>query len=360
LEPPFTAGLKSPKEPVSYLGLASSVDAPAVRRREQRHSTGSRQAKVRRNTRGLSLFEVMSKAPEAQNPRRGPGLFAWRRRPSESASLMVAQALTEEEAAAELEARRAPEANCPAEAADAEPRGPGTLGVFWGRVSNRVLEIRPKLSLNTVGCLAVAASVCLLTLGAYTLGRRSAIGKGLEPVAALRNVAGSARSPLLSDRGGSTESSRRQAGYASDPDLSELLRQPPAKQAGIVIPNQPASVGKETAEIGVPAEKLNYLQIESFKVTRERNGEQLRRDLADVRAFLAARGVETFARNLGNVYVLLGKQGFPTGQDFKARREEFRREIEQYGQEYRRSGGPYQFRGCFFVSHSRSRAGRPV
>ncbi len=315
---------------------------------------------MRRTTPGLSLFEVMNKAPEPQSPRRSPGFFARRRRPSESASLMVAQPLTEEEAAAELEARRAPEADCAAQAAEAEPRGPGTIAVFWSRVSSRVLEIRPKLSLNTVGCLAVAASVCLLTLGAYTLGRRSASGapgRGLEPVAAVRNVAGSTRSPLLSDRGSSTESSRKQAGYASNPDLSELLRQPPAKQAGMVIPNQPASVGKE---IGVPVEKLNYLQIESFQVTRERNGEQLRRDLADVRAFLAARGVETFARNLGNVYVLLGKQGFPTGQDHEARREEFRRKIEQYGQEYRRGGGPYQFRGCFFVSHSRSRAGRPV
>jgi hypothetical protein len=312
----------------------------------------------------MSLFEVMSKAPQVQDPERRPGLFGWRRRSRESASPMVAEALTEEEAAAEMEAHRVQEAKHAAEAPKVEPDQAVSPVIPWVRVFRRVLEIRRKVSLSTVGCLAVAASVCLLTLGAYSLGRRSAIGakgRGLPSVAAVRNVADVSRSPLLPGaRGRSTESSRSSAAYPSDPDLSELLRQPPAKYTGTVVPNRPASVGTQTAEGGVPAEKLNYLQIESFRVTREQNGEQLRRDLADARTFLAARGVETFARDLGNGYVLFAKQGFPTGQDYEARREELRRKIEQYGREYRRSGGSYQFRGCFFVSHSRSRAGRPA
>lgn len=121
--------------------------------------------------------------------------------------------------------------------------------------------------------------------------------------------------------------------------------------------NRPASVMATESVGGVPPERLNYLQIESFRITRARGGEQLEEELADVQAFLEARGVETFARRLGNGFVLFSVQGFPPGSEYAAEREAFRARIVRFGEKYRRSGGLYQFKGCLFVSHARTRIG---
>ena len=314
---------------------------------------------------GSSLFEAMSKTPQVQYPKRRPGLLAWWRRRKESPSLTVAQPLTEEEAAAELAERRAAE-----QAANRakEPKRPAkdtgepksTSGPFF-----RMTEGRFVLSLNTAGCIFITASICVLMLGAYSLGRHSTgatAAKGLPQVAAVKGLSGSSsRSPLLS--GGEDASAgvgRAQRDPAAGPDLSELLKQPPAKRAGAVTANEPAVVRSRTAEGGAQTERLNYLQIESFRITRARSSEQLKTDVADVQAFLAARGVETFARFLSNGYVLFSKEGFPPSPEYEARREAFRKKIEQCGREYRRGGGLYQFKGCLFVSYSQSRAGRPA
>jgi hypothetical protein len=118
------------------------------------------------------------------------------------------------------------------------------------------------------------------------------------------------------------------------------------------------------AEDGPPAdpasENLNYLQIESFMITRHRSGDVVAADLANARRFLADRGIETFARQHSNGFVLYTMQGFPMEGESAARREALKRRVEELGREYRRSGGLYEFKGCHFVSHSRATAGRPV
>jgi hypothetical protein len=282
---------------------------------------------------------------------------------------MVAEALTEEEATAEIAARRAAEQesrrSAAAErAAKRKAKDAGRPDGFTRRAL-RVAGGRLVLSLSTVGCSVVVVGVCLLLLGAYAVGRRSAArtgGSGPTRVAAIRPGTSDGASPLLHGTGGESSGARRaEAAVPDDPDLSELLKVPAARRQGNVNLNQPASVGQPAREAGVPAEKLNYLQIESFQVTRDRSSERLRQDLAEVQAFLAERGVETFARRLpGRGYVLFSQQGLPLSQDYKARREAFRKRIEGLGKEYRRSGGQYEFKGCLFVSHSRSRIGRPA
>ena len=66
-----------------------------------------------RTRRGPNLFEVMSKAPQGQVQRPRPGLLASllgrNDQRTTSPAAMVAQPLTEEEAVAELAARRASE-----------------------------------------------------------------------------------------------------------------------------------------------------------------------------------------------------------------------------------------------------------
>ncbi|MBN2563827.1 MAG: hypothetical protein JXQ75_23175 [Phycisphaerae bacterium] len=328
-----------------------------------------------RTRRGPNLFEVMSKAPQVQIPQQGRGLFGRRRK--ESASLVVAEPMTEEEAVAELAARRSAQEEAvrakqarrearqaakqaakqlkqarkssAATAAGAESSAGGPLMRFAGG--------RLMLSLNTVGCVVAGACICVLMIGAYSLGRRSVVG---TPVAAVSSSA-SARTPLLSNGSGAA-GGMHGAGFAepSDPDLSELLKVHAARHASVVNPNQPANVASPASEDNVAASKLNYLQIESFRITRDRSGEQIKEDLAEVRSFLAERGVETFSRRLGNGYVLFGKQGFPPGPESEAQRDAFRSRIEDLGKQYRDAGGLYRFRDPLFVSYSQSMAGQPA
>ena len=150
---------------------------------------------------------------------------------------------------------------------------------------------------------------------------------------------------------------------ASNPDLSELLKVPAARRANLVAPNQPAAVAKPAPApppSGPAPETLNYLQIESFNVTRYRSGDQLKEDVDAVRAFLDQRGVKTTARRLGNGYALFSEQGFPPGSQHEAQRAAFRKQVEDLGKEYRRSGGLYEFRSPLFVSYATSRGGQPA
>jgi hypothetical protein len=316
----------------------------------------------------------MSKVPQPQHPQRPPGLFGWRQRRKQSPALMVAEPLTEEEAAVELEAKRKEEEDArraeeekrsakrkkkrpapPAEDEVDECAAPALVRVAVGRFG---------VSLNTVGCIVASSAICVTLLGAYAIGRRSAddpASGGLSPVAGVTTPRTVAESPLFSSgpgRAAFEEKGRRET--AASPDLSALLDGPASRHDGAVRANEPASVEFGGSEPAVGHERLNYLQIESFAMTRDRDRGQILQDVADVQAFLRARGVETVARQLGSSYAVFGQRGFSPGGESEAQRNAFRQKIEQYGREYRQSGGLYGFKGCLFVSHARSRAGRPV
>lgn len=326
---------------------------------------------MRRPSRRASLFEVMSKAPQPQHPRRPPGLFGWRQRRRQSPALLVAEPLTEEEAAVELEAgrkaeedaRRAEEEKRSAKRKKRRASPPIEVDESAAPALVRVSVGRFGLSLNTVGCIVASSAICVTLLGAFAVGRRSAgdpSSGGLSPVAGVTTPRAAAESPLLSSGQGrpAVEKGRRET--ATSPDLSALLDGPAPRNDGVVRANEPASVGYDGSEPAAGAERLNYLQIESFAMTRDRDRAQVRQDVAGVQAFLRARGVETVARQLGNGYALFSQRGFLPGGESEPQRNAFRQMIEQHGRAYRRSGGLYEFKGCLFVSHARSRAGRPV
>ena len=109
---------------------------------------------------------------------------------------------------------------------------------------------------------------------------------------------------------------------------------------------------EEPAAPALPPESLNYLQIESFPVSRDRDAQQVAQDVKDARQFLLDRGVRTFARRKGGGFVLFAEQGFAPGKEAAGSREAFRRKIEALGQEYRKTGGLYAFKGCLFVSYA--------
>ncbi len=349
-----------------------------------------------RSKRG-TLFEVMNKAPQGQVVRRRPSLFPWRR-VQKTVGPIVAEPLTEEEAAAELAARREAElaairarqeAAQKREAArqarleekrlkqesrrlrraaevqqlrqyaasnlDSSSGSPWRPPVLWSR--GRLL-----LSLSNTGCAVCIASISLLLVGAYSLGRHRAEGnRGTNGVTSVAAVNSHLQSPLVADRPAEKPALKS---VPTNPDLSELLKAPAARRETPVVANQPAAVSTTPPGLGESAvspdrEKLNYLQIESFRITRERSGEQLREDVAAVRAFLAARGVQTVARRLSNGYVLFSEQGFPPGPEHESARAAFRRKIDELGKEYRAAGGDYRFKDPLFVSYGVTQTGQP-
>lgn len=329
--------------------------------------------------RGPNLFEVMNKSPLTQNPRPRLPRWPWQRGGTEEGpTCVVAEALTEEEAAAELAAeaeqrqrqkekaqrvrlaakQAAEEAENREKDKDQEQNTDPLVQASGGRLV---------LSLNTVACVAAAASICILVLGAYSFGRRSmgaSPGDGLSPVAAV-TPSGSEASPLLpsTDRAkasGGAPSEGNIAAFSQTPNVDQLLERPSVFDESRVVANQPASVERGPREAPL-SRRLNYLQIESFRVTRDRNGEQLRQDLADVRLFLAKHGVPTLARQLrSGGYCLFSEHGIPPGDDYEAQRVAYMQKVSQLGKTYRREGGLYEFKGCLFVSHSTATTGESV
>jgi hypothetical protein len=334
-----------------------------------------------------SLFEVVSKAPQVQYPARPLGWFS--RRPAKGPQRpfvpLVAEALTEAEAQAEMAARQetqqhrrqAKEAKRAAklakkEAARASRHTAAAAAEKAASVvppaghSVRFAEGRLVVSFNTVVSLVTAGAICVLMLSAYSLGRWSLAGKsgaaggGAVPAAAVRNQADFSTTPLLPSLTRSAERAQTRNAAPPNADLSQLLQKPPARQEPSAAANSPGkAVADEPREEGA-AESLNYLQIESFLITRDRSGDMVAQDLDGVRRFLSERGVKTTARRHSNGYVLFSEQGFPPQKESARQREAFRKKIEALGQEYRRSGGAYEFKGCDFVSFQKTRAGRPV
>jgi hypothetical protein len=332
----------------------------------------------------------MNKAPQVQYPSSRRSWFAKKEKEPEAGKLRmpaVAQALTEEEAAAELAGQKAASERRSQEKAakkaeklarketarkakDAaraarEIEKNSTVGKTPDARSLRFAGGRVMVSFNTVAMLVTAAAVCVLMLATYALGRRAVgakAGGALAPAAAVTKAADRAPTPLLpslAKQPGKEKPARREEAL-QNPDLSHLLQKPPARQqeAGVVANGTPTPVEEPADEAA--AQKLNYLQIESFLITRERSGDVIAKDLEDARRFLDERGVKTDARRHSNGYVLYSTQGFSPDKESAKQRTAFRKKIEALGQEYRRAGGAYEFKGCDFVGYAKTKQGRPA
>lgn len=326
----------------------------------------------------------MNKAPVTQGTRRSVGFFG--RRKEQPGSLMpVAQPLTEAEAAAEIARARADqeaalrageekrlrkEAEKAARRAAKQARQAARLAArAQAAEAGQILQVtggRFSFSLSTAACIGLAGLLCAVMLTAYVVGQRAGRDGGrLATVAATTEAVVEQGSPLLPTREkpasqNPTEPAPPAVGAVADnPDLAHLLQRPQMPEP-TVNTNQPAKVDPQGRPGDPKPDNLNYLQIESFLVSRDRNSEQLGRDLAEVRQFLAERGVRTFARKRSNGYVLFAEEGFRPGKESKPDREAFIRKIERFGVEYRSLGGQYQFKGCFFVSYGATQAGEPV
>jgi len=284
--------------------------------------------------------------------------------------MMAATPLTEEEAQAELRAERQARENrrrqdrAPAPS-PSQAETPEHLETAESTADDRHVALvsiangRLTLSLNTAACVAAAGFICVLVLVGYSLGRRTR-----EPLRPLPAAAAVVDKPSVEGEPAHIPPASAQPVAAQrppiPPDLSALLQQPPSRKPLTVQANRPSQVAPgQTPPAGL-AENLNYLQIESFLITRDRSGDQIAQDVAAVRSFLAERGVRTFARRRANGYLLFAEQGFEPGREHAAERDRFRRRIEQLGREYRGAGGLYQFKGCLFVSYAHTRVGDPA
>lgn len=222
----------------------------------------------------------------------------------------------------------------------------------------------PVVKLSTPVIIAVAAFVVVVGIVGYRLGRGGSPGlSGLAPVAAVGADSASG-TPLLFEQ---RKDAAHQPAQSTNPGAARPITAPPPRPRAIqgagnpsVSVNRPVGVQDSAAPPDASDPRLNFVQIESFLITRDRNGVQVARDVAHARAFLMDRGIATFARKRGNGYVLYAQQGFLPGPRQQRARADFLRRMESLGQEYLKSGGLYQFKGCLFVSHAATRVGDPV
>lgn len=220
----------------------------------------------------------------------------------------------------------------------------------------RFSEGRLLISLNTIGCVVAAAALCIVALASYSAGRRTALE---NPRTAPPVPLAAATNPLLpphSDKPSPSRKTREE--MMNNVDLSQLLAPPPVKQAAPppAVPPQtkPAAANRPSTLAQKP---VQCLRIESFLLGRGVRRSDVRGELEDVRRFLASRGVESQAREVSNGFVLYSLKTVASPRTADA--VEFRRQVERFGKEYRRSGGRYEFKGCDFVSESAVR-GRSV
>lgn len=362
-----------------------------------------------------SLFEVMNKAPQpqggvARTPRL-PFLSGLKRGSKEPSQPVVAKALSEEEAAAELAARRA--AIEAAERAKAEARERLEAAKEAKRLAklerkaqrqaakeaarqqaaevsarraaekaeqeaSRPVVVRPArarsglfrnsagrfvFSLSTASCMVVAGGLTATIAVAYLLGHRSANGDAnpgvtrAAAIAAKEFAAGTAPAAQPNQRPVSPRANSSKAAAKGNLELEELLT-PPAAVMQNVAANQPQRIENEPA--ATPKKRLNYVQIEWFKITVEKSSEDLLTEVEEVHRFLKAKGIDTFARAMPRGFILYSKQGYPMSDKYRSDRDALQKQIEQLGQEYFRGGGRYQFKDCFFVSSSIANKGQPV
>lgn len=355
-----------------------------------------------------SLFEVINKAPQAQpgfGATKRPSLLGGRRRSNSTrvAQPLVAQALTEEEAANELAARREQaeaEARVRQEAKERverekEARRQAKIEKKAAKLAareaarQRAAELaaqraadratrapapktgqqpRPLIrsgrggfsfSLTTANCMMVGGGLAAVLFAVYAIGHRSGADSDsavLTKVAALSHDPGTEVKAATGRPAVSTAKTRSAAG---DRELSELLT-PPASVKQNVMANQPVRVDQESTAAAPDKTKLNHVQIEWFQISVEKSGEDLKADVEDVHRFLKARGVETYARQHAKGFILYSATGFRMSREFRAEREAFLKRLQKLGQEYFRGGGRYQFKDCFFVSYNNATKGEPV
>ncbi len=338
-----------------------------------------------------SLFDVLSRAPQTERGSRS-GRKPWfrRRSPNAFAPIGVAEPLTEEEAAVELAAERAAredadrlkrekrESKLALKAAKRAAKAQARIAALETarQTAARMTARGPRdgrrppsvsvaggrlfLSLSSAWCMVGAACVCVLLIGAFSLGRRSAGavgGSGLPPAAALSDDSMTRLAVELESPAGRAEAPAEKPHERAD--LSALLR-PPGAMDSSAKANQPATIASASMGASPEASKMNYLVVQEFLVTREKSSEQLAQELDDARRFLGSHGVETFARRLSKGFRLCAGQGFAPGKDQEPLRENFRRRIEQLGRAYRSGGGLYDFRGCFFMDYERATSGKPL
>lgn len=344
----------------------------------------------------------MSRVPVSQAPVRRGGL-SWLRRKDAAAPapLIVAEALTEEEAATELAAERDARETEKAAVAQAErerqerveadrerrraakeakraareerrarrgnPFRAGDASAFEHEKKPvpflRIARQKVTFSLGTVGVVVAVATFSTVMLFVYGWGQKSGNGGGnLETItgrAPGQNGEGGG-SPLLSrDSGKRRGAAARNQKISPDPDLSNLLVPPRIASADpAASKTMPDRIVANTAAAVAVDKSLNYLQIESFRVNRYNTWDQIGAHVEDVRSFLLTRGIRTIARVRSDRYVLFSKTGYKTGPAGAAAREAFRSRIEQLGRAYRDSGGQYEFKGAFFVNHEKAHLGR--
>lgn len=372
---------------------------------------GRRQEAVAYKRRGPTLFEVLNKRNVGGSrspavPVRGAGHHndaAGFRKPASVGPLGglktpvagVAQPISEEDAAAELAAVRqaAEQARQETEAAELsrrarlEARRAEKEELRRARQAAKVARLEAKrieaerraanpaaypsrrIPLTSATVLLFAGAAVAVGVVGYSLGRGRGDGKPeLATVAAVTESAPGAshRSPLGKSKVATPEvktAVAREVAGGQNADLEHMLQSAaPKGEAAQVALNKAAGVDPANGVSAATAlpENLNYLQIESFRVTRERDSEQLARDVADAREFLLQRGIRTFARRKSNGFVLFAEQGHPPSKEHAASREAFRRKIESLGLEYRKQGGQYQFKGCLFVSYGVTQSGEPM
>lgn len=334
-----------------------------------------------------SLFEVMNKAPETSGNVAPRNSGRWWHRESGGAAegpvQIVAEALTEEQAAEELAAQAAvveeaerekssrdAEKQARREAKRAERAALRSAAVEFVRTRLALGDAAPiversgdrvVVSINLTGGLIAAALLCVVFVGVYLAGQRAGANPGsakLVEAAALTNAAETASKAGV-DKRPVRVARRRQ----SPPDLTGLTtgRGETRDAASSVRANQPASVLNRLPEDEPGAERLNYLAIQWFDFSGRKRDEVLD-DVRAVQQFLADRGVETVARKVSGGVHLYTRKGYLMADEHRSERQAFQRQVAEYGKSYRRQGGQglYEWTDCYFVSYGHATKGEPI
>lgn len=308
----------------------------------------------------MSLFEAMHRAHPAVPPPPPPrveqesGPSWWERRAQRRAA--------ERAERAEREVRR--ETELAAAAADAAARELSQMQSMPEPVEGdspsrgmRFENGRLNLSLGALGCMMAAACVCVAVLASYSAGKRAGSAGPGE------------RSPALAARPGSPLGGGKDVGNppktsveqrVADLDLSALMQAPPSRRTK----NQPQTGTPAPAAQPIPAvanppqkaasgperKPLQYLQIETFRRPRGGDVKAVLTELEDVRRFLAARNIETRTVETEGEILLLSARGFESTKERAA--IDFQRQVEHHGRAYAKSGGRYEFKGCFYRSEN--------
>ena len=344
--------------------------------------------------RAVVLFEAMNKTPLSQSTVRRGGI-GWLRRESDdnAAPMLVAEALTEEEAAVEIareEAVRLAEREeierveqervqrREAAAAEKAARRAERRTRRAERRANRAEQRRKTaesgapspspvrfeagrifVSAGPVTCIVAASVVCAVGIGGFAMGRRvtgatDTDGRPADPDAGMKlsPLLGASKRDSVAPIKGLAKSGVPAGGTAK-------LDEGPA-----VSSNRPARVSKPAPPQTTPV-PLNFLQIEWFPIQRHKTADQVRAEVRDVQQFLERQGIRTVARRHARAgrlvgFLLFSEEGVRTGSAGDSSRKKLKSRIQSLGRAYRKEGGLYEFKGCFFVNAAEAQRGERV